>query len=88
MAYLRKAGYGDTLVRFLEAEILFEREDWLGAIRGIESARVVLRSDPRLSARLNLMLAECYGRMGAQKERLDALRQAADNDAAPDDAPD
>ncbi len=83
---LRNAGLGDTMVRFLEAEIPFQKKDWLRAIPTIESARAVLRSNPRLSARLNLMLAECYGRMGSQEQRLDALRQAAESDAGPGQA--
>ena len=32
------------------------------------------------------MLADCYGRVGSQEQSLDALRQAADNGAGPDEA--
>ena len=50
IARLRNAGLGDTLVRFLEAEILFQQKKWAEAIPKIEMARAVLESDPRLTA--------------------------------------
>ena len=77
---LRNAGLGDTFVRFLEAEIPFHQKKWAEAIRRIETARAALGADPQLTARLNLMLAECYGRMGDDERRLDALREAAQGD--------
>ena len=40
-------------------------------------ARSALASDSRLTALLNLMLAECYGRVGSDEQRLGALRQVA-----------
>ena len=80
IARLRAAGFGETLVRFLEAEILVQRQRWAEAIARIERDRAVLRSFPRLAARLDLMLADCYGRMGADELRLDALRRAAEGD--------
>ena len=83
---LRNAGLGDTLVRFLEAQILVQRKKWAEAIPQIEMARAVLRADPRLTVQLNLMLAECYGRVGADEQRLDALRQAAEGDQGPESA--
>ena len=43
-------------------------------------ARAVLGADPQLTVQLNLMLAECYGRMGSEEQRLDALRRAAEGD--------
>ena len=82
IARLQDAGVGDTLVRYLEAQILYQRKQWAEAIPQIETARAVLRSVPRLAAPLNLMLAECYSRVGADEQRLDALRQAAEGDRA------
>ena len=41
-----------------------------------------MRSVPRLAAPLNLMLVECYSHVGADEQRLDALRQAAEGDRA------
>ena len=78
MALLRRAGLGDTLVRFLEAEVLVRRKRWAEAIDELETARAILASAPDLSLRINLMLAECHGRMGSDDRRLDALRRAAD----------
>ena len=49
-------------------------------------ARAVLRSDPQLTVQLNLMLAECYGRLGDEERRLDALRRAAEGDQGPEPA--
>ncbi len=82
IALLRNTGLGDAYVRFLDAEILFQQKekDWAEVIPKIEKTRAVLRADPRLSARLNLMLAECYDRVGSAEQRLDALRQVADGD--------
>ena len=82
IARLRDAGLGETLVRYLEAQILYQRKQWAEAIPQIEAARTVLRSVPRLAAPLNLMLVECYSRVGADEQRLDALRQAAEGDRA------
>ena len=78
IARLRDAGFGETLVRFLEAEVLVQKQRWAEAIARIEKDRAVLRSFPRLAVRLDLMLADGYGRMGADELRLDALRRAAD----------
>ena len=51
------------------------------AIAKINTARALLASDPPTMARLNLMLAECYGRLGQDDQRLAALRQAAGDEA-------
>ena len=58
IARLRDAGFGETLVRFLEAEVLVQKQSWAEAIDRIERDRAVLRSFPRLAARLDLMLAD------------------------------
>ena len=86
IALLQNAGFGDTLVRFLEAERLFQRKEWKEAIPRLETARAVLGADPQLVAQLNLMLAECHGRLGDPEQRLDALRQAAEGDRGPESA--
>jgi len=86
LARLRNAGLGDTLVRFLEAEILFQRKRWAEAIPKIEMARAVLGADRRLTVQLDLMLAECYGHVGYEEQRLDALRRAAEGERGPEDS--
>ena len=73
-------------MRFLEAELLVQKQRWAEAIARIERDRAVLRSFPRLAARLDLMLADGYGRMGADELRLDALRRAAEDDRGPESA--
>ena len=84
IAQLRTAGCGDTYVRYLEARIPFQRKQWAEAIRPIEMARSALASDSRLTTQLNLMLAECYGRVGCVEQRLSTLRQVAEGEGTPD----
>ena len=43
-------------------------------------ARAVLGHEPRLTVKLDLMLAECYGQLGSDEERLIVLRKVADGD--------
>jgi tetratricopeptide (TPR) repeat protein len=86
MTRLRNAGLGDTLVRFLESKILVRQEKWAEAIPQIENARAVLKADPQLAARLNVMLAECYSHVGTVDQRMDALRQAGESPGAPEPA--
>ncbi len=76
---LRDAGMGETLGRYLDAKVLFQRKQWAEAIPKIESARALLKSLPQLDAPLNRMLVECYGRVGAEEQRLRALRDVAEN---------
>jgi len=80
MAYLRARGLGDTRVRYLEARILFQQQKWAETIPKLEMARAVLKSDSGLTAPLNLMLADCYKRLGSDEQRLDALRQVAESE--------
>jgi cellulose synthase operon protein C len=84
IALLQKAGLGDTLVRYLDAEMLFQRKKWKEAIPALEMARAVLRSDSQLIVQLDLMMAECHRRGGDEERRLDALRQAAEGDHGPE----
>ena len=80
MTLLRNSGLGDTLVVYLEAEILLRRQRWSEAIPKINMARAVLGTEPRLTVKLDLMLAECYGYLGSDEERLIVLRKVADGD--------
>ncbi len=75
---LRRAGLGETLVRFLDAEVLFQRKKWSEAIAGLQTARAVLGASPELVLRINLMIAECHGQIGSDEQRLEALRRAAE----------
>jgi tetratricopeptide (TPR) repeat protein len=80
LTLLRNAGLGGTLVPYLEAEILVRRQRWSEAIPTIKMARAVLSNDQRLTVKLDLMLAECFGRLGSDDQRLDALRSAVGAD--------
>jgi tetratricopeptide (TPR) repeat protein len=86
LARLRDARLGNTVVRFLEAEIPFHGKKWPEAVAKLESARAVLGDNPRLSMRLDRMLAECHAQLGHQEQQLDALRRAAEGNQAPESA--
>ena len=86
MNLLRSAGLGDTLVPFLEARIMVQQKKWSQAIRRLEPARALLRSNPPLAGQVDLMLFECYGRVGSDEKRLDALRRFAEGDQSPESA--
>ena len=86
IARLRNLGVGDSYAPYLEAEILFQQKKWAEAIPKIEKTRAVLRTDQGLTIQLNLMLAECYDRVGCTEKRLEALRRVADRDRGPESA--
>ncbi len=85
---LRNLGemYTYTVVGFLEARILFRRKTWPEAIAKIETLRPAVQSIQELAVPLNLMLAEAYGQVGSDEQRLDALRRAAEGDRAHESA--
>ena len=85
MNLLRSAGLGDTLVPFLEAGLV-QQKKWSQAIRRSRLARALLRSNPPLAGQVDLMLVECYGRVGSDEKRLDALRRFAEGDQSPESA--
>jgi tetratricopeptide (TPR) repeat protein len=80
LSHLRRAGLGNTFVPFLEAEILLRGKSWSEAARRFEMARAVLSPSHELAMRIDLMLAECHGHLGADEQRLDDLRRAVDGD--------
>ena len=81
---LENAGLGDTYVRILKARILCKQKRWSEAISEIENARAALRFDRRIATELNILLADCFGHLGADDQRLAALRQAAEDDRSAD----
>ena len=83
---LRKIGLGDTLVPFLEARILVQQKKWTQAIPRLETARALLGSSPRLIAVVDLLLVECYGHMGSDEQRLEALGRVAEGQQSPESA--
>ena len=80
------AKLGVTSVPYLEAEILFQQKNWAEAIPKLEKARAVLRAESQFTAKISLMLAECYDRVGYDEKSLDALRQVADGERGPESA--
>ncbi len=84
---LRSHGLGDTYVPYLDAAILFQQKKWAQAVTKIETARVLLATEPGLAAQLDVMLAECHRHLGNEQERIQALRQAVERDKNADGAP-
>lgn len=84
MARLDAAGFGETLVPFLEAEILVRHKRWREAADQLEQYRPAWRDSPRLAARAELMLADCHGRLGDEARRLEDLRRADSVDRPPE----
>jgi tetratricopeptide (TPR) repeat protein len=87
LTLLRKNGLHAGLLQQLEARILVRRQRWSEAVAKIHIARSLLAAEPALLAaepallpRLNAMLAECYGRLGVDEQRLAALQQAASDE--------
>jgi tetratricopeptide (TPR) repeat protein len=76
MGILRSRGLEDTYVPYLEARIEVQHRNWAAAVRKIQAAWSGLKAEPQIFAQLCLMLAECYGHLGLDEERLAALRQA------------
>src|SRR5271157_1657947 len=83
---LRRLGLAPGYAQYLDGRVSMARQRWDEAISSLESARAVLVGDTVTTPRINLMLAECYGRVGAEEHRLDALRQLVESDRAPDSA--
>jgi predicted Zn-dependent protease len=75
---LRSRGLGETYVRYLEGRIEVQRRNWELAAKKLEAAAAVLKADPRISAQIDLALAECYEKLGRPEQRLTALGRAAE----------
>jgi tetratricopeptide (TPR) repeat protein len=73
---LRDGGAPEGYVQSLEARLLFRKEQWPAAISKINTARALLAKEPAMLTRLNLLLAECYRRMGDSASRMAALEEA------------
>ena len=83
---LQNAGFGDSLVRFLEAQAVFQQKNWKEAIPRLRQPGRSGKPIPKLIVQLDLMLAECYGRAGDEEQRLEALRRAAEGGRRPESA--
>jgi len=83
---LRRLGLAPGYAQYLDGRVSMAKHRWDEAIRSLESARAVLVADTMITPTINLMLAECYGRVGADEHRLDVLRRLVESDRAPDSA--
>jgi tetratricopeptide (TPR) repeat protein len=74
---LQGLGLADGYSQYLEARVLMNRQRWTDAATHLNSARAFLAADRQITAEINLFLAECYGRLGAEEMRIDALERAS-----------
>ena len=80
---LRRLGLAHGYARYLDGRVSMASQRWDEAINSLENARALLVADTMIMPRIHLMLAECYGRVGAEEHRLDALRSVVESDHAP-----
>jgi tetratricopeptide (TPR) repeat protein len=78
----RNNGLAEGYVTYLEALILVQGERWPAAMAAIHAALSMLGSDHLITPKLNLMLAECCGRLGLPEKRMAALHAAVRDDAS------
>lgn len=73
---------GETLANLLRPRLTMRLERWTEAIGQIESVQATVRSIPSLNARvsadLNMLLAECYRRTNRTEQRIAALQSSVD----------
>jgi tetratricopeptide (TPR) repeat protein len=65
---------------FLRARLLMGEEKWAEASLLLEATRPLLANSLDLSVRSQILLAECYGRLGDADRQIAALRQATITD--------
>ena len=83
---LREWDLPPPLLAYLEGFSYFREGNWLLASRSLDSARPsLIRSTPDLAAQAGLILAECYGQMGAPDKQSQAYRDVLS--AKPDSIP-
>src|SRR5262249_39991448 len=76
---VRKLDYPAPRPDFLEARARFKEGNWLGASRLLEDTRPLLEEGPEQVAQVDLLLGQCYQRLGDERQ-LDVFRRAADLD--------
>ena len=75
---LRMLGLVDGYIRYLEAQLAMVQRKWPQAISRFDSAQALLAADSVVVARINLMLADCYGHVpGGRELRIATLQRAA-----------
>lgn len=77
---LKKQRLPDGHVQFLEAGILVRERRWAEAVTRLETTKSRLAGNPALIARTDLMLADCFGRLGLDEARLATLRRSGGDD--------
>jgi tetratricopeptide (TPR) repeat protein len=82
---LQRLKYSPILVEFLEAYQQVNSKDWQSARQTLVKLQAPLDRDPNWKARLNNLLARCYGQLGDRERERDAYRRALD--AKPEDIP-
>ena len=73
---LRNTRYPRQMADYLAARIDFAEERWLAACRKLEGARATLTRDSNILKRADVLMGECYGRMGNRDKQIEAYRRA------------
>lgn len=77
---LAKAGAADFFLNHLDAHIEFSQGNWLRAAEGFSKVRDDLIPWPMEAKRVDLLLAECYGKLGRLRDQRDAYLRCAATD--------
>jgi tetratricopeptide (TPR) repeat protein len=75
---LRRAGFPGARLEYLTALQLVHKKEWADAARALEAARG--RLDEGLRKQADLLLGQCYERLGDADAQLEAYRRAVDRD--------
>jgi tetratricopeptide (TPR) repeat protein len=73
---LRKVEFNRQLIDYLLARQSFAKGNWLAARDGFEKARGMLMQWPELLKQVDVMIAQCYGRLGNRDAQEIAYRRA------------
>src|SRR5579864_5197322 len=73
---MRKEGFRQELLKYLDAQILVATGDWHKARKSLEEVLPFLLQRPDLTYQADLMLARCYERLGDTDQRYAAYRRA------------
>ena len=74
---LDKLGLREGYADFLSARVSMAKHDWEGATKKFEVIRSLLANDHAFVARVDFLLAECYGRTGEPTRKTAALEHGA-----------
>ncbi len=83
LSLLRARGLGRGYMLALEGQMAMRQGRWNEALKKLSAARSLLTTDFELSARITLLVAECYGLLKQPGDRLKVLKAAYDRPGLP-----